>query len=154
MGFNDTGLDRCPLCRLDREDGGHLFIKCPVARGLWLQSTWPVDVLILPPHTLTSFTRLFLQPHRLLNVPREDARYVALNVALVVDSLWFWRNKVVHQNEEVVLVYLIRFFHRRYSAHLLALRTSVSSYCTGCRRLFRVNIGAMLMFPFGIRWLF
>ncbi|KAB1225849.1 hypothetical protein CJ030_MR1G005226 [Morella rubra] len=36
LGFNDAGLDRCPLCRLDREDGEHLFIKCPVARDTLL----------------------------------------------------------------------------------------------------------------------
>ncbi|KAB1219217.1 hypothetical protein CJ030_MR3G001300 [Morella rubra] len=127
-GNDEYGL--CPLCSDFCETGLHLFFSCRVAKALWRECAWPLHVEQLPFDYLAQLVRTLSQPHRFLHVFEDRQRDFSLCVAIVLDSIWFWRNRVVHQGLEVDVLKMVRMTHRHYFEHLQAWRISATASST------------------------
>lgn len=69
----------------------------------WRESLWAVPMDVLQMESPVELIRLILFADRDLNINKESLKAFALNVAIVIDCLWFLRNKIIHDGVEIDL---------------------------------------------------
>lgn len=110
----------CPLCSEGTETPLHLFIQCVIAQVLWRQSIRPLDVTRLPLQNMKDLVEYFiLNDNRRFSI-RNDHRVVALNAAIVLDTIWQARNEVIHNSGSIHLHSLINSVKAKVYDHLMA----------------------------------
>lgn len=62
----------------------------------WRESAYPIDVSSLTLSSFADFFSIILQADVLLGIPEKRLRDSILNAAIIMDELWFSRNKIIH----------------------------------------------------------
>lgn len=71
-------------------------------------------------HPISHWLEFMLDPRNLPDVQRHHWREIILYIAVVLDSIWFTRNSVVHQHVVVQLDQLMAIIRHRYDEQILA----------------------------------
>ena len=92
----------CVLCRQENETSQHIFFKCPVARAIWYSSCWGFKS---EEHQIMNCEDIIDQqhppPHKKAYCPAEDQWLIPLNMAIVIDEIWYLKNQVQNQCAEI-----------------------------------------------------
>jgi hypothetical protein len=70
----------------------HLFLSCPIARVVWRNSLWSLDILALSISSMADWLYIILHPHT-IGVPASDSHFFQIFAAVACDQIWFARNK-------------------------------------------------------------
>ena len=89
----------CVLCRQENETSQHIFFKCPVARAIWYSSCWGFKS---EEHQIMNCEDIIDQqhppppppPNKKAYCPAEDQWLIPLNMAIVIDEIWYLKNQV------------------------------------------------------------
>lgn len=111
----------CPLCGLGIETTEHLFLRCKVARVVWREAPWPLQVDLIPDISFAVFMKQLLFPHSFFGVVKASVQHYILCAALILDSIWFLRNEVVHSEATPHPWVLINNVSRRFHEHVVAM---------------------------------
>lgn len=111
------GLE-CPLCGVGLEMGNHLFLACPISQRIWSLGRWPLRTAPCVHMPLLDWLNFVLEPRNLPLTHRDEWQQFILYVAVVIDSIWFTRNMVVHNQKEVVLDNILAMIHRRFDEQM------------------------------------
>ncbi|XP_062166910.1 uncharacterized protein LOC133873195 [Alnus glutinosa] len=87
----------CSLCSSSTDSLVHLFLSCPIARVVWRNSFWPLDILALRISSMAEWFNVILHPHR-IGIPAPDSHFFQIFAAVACDQIWFARNKAHHEN--------------------------------------------------------
>lgn len=107
----------CPLCRQADETAHHLFLVCHFSRLLWREGPWAFNLAAFSQESLIIWFKFILNPYNLPANVRGKWDEFMLYIAIVLDSLWFTRNKVVHENLEPNASVMVQEVARRYADH-------------------------------------
>ncbi|KAB1199595.1 hypothetical protein CJ030_MR0G020163 [Morella rubra] len=110
----------CSLCGLEAESAEHLFLRCQVARVVWHGSFWPLLIERFVDSNIAEFILGLLYASRTFGIPKVDCRNFTLAAALVLDSLWYLCNDVIHNKATIDPFVVIQTTRRGYLEHSLA----------------------------------
>jgi len=82
----------CSLSSFPINSLSHLFFTCPIARVVWHQFFWPLNVT-----NMTYWLLIILNPHRLIGIPHAEAHMFQIFAVVACDYLWFTKNKAHHE---------------------------------------------------------
>ncbi|KAA3468935.1 reverse transcriptase [Gossypium australe] len=117
----------CPLCRAELEDSNHLMWSCGVLQSVWTHLLVPIPVI---EETWDHHKRL---AHMFVNIEEQHRSIVAISFW----SLWYRRNKLIHEGTRFNLQEVIGFI-RGYINELNTLQRSVQpSIRPGPKELWR-----------------
>ncbi|XP_042969130.1 uncharacterized protein LOC122301822 [Carya illinoinensis] len=85
----------CPICQTGIESQEHLFLNCSFTRMLWRQSPWPLNISSLA-ETMNHWIECILSPNKILGIFSNEEHSFQIFALVAMDSIWFLRNKVVH----------------------------------------------------------
>lgn len=74
--------------------------------------------------SVSDFVMQLIQPGVFFGIPEGDQRRFTLNGVIILDALWFARNRRVHNQECVNIQALILNVRRRYVDHMQSLAGS------------------------------
>lgn len=110
----------CLLCGQMPEDAIHLFVHCSVANIAWRESPGAVQIDMLSLDSTATLISTVLHADSVLHLDKDNLKAFALNATVVLDSLWFLRNKITHEGARVDILGLIDTIKRRYAEHSYA----------------------------------
>lgn len=110
----------CSLCGLEIEMAEHLFLRCQIARVVWREAPWPIQVDLIPSVPLAVFVNQLLYAHHFFGIAKSSLHPFILCAALLMDSLWHLRNEVVHCSATPDPLVLLASLWRHFSEHVLA----------------------------------
>jgi hypothetical protein len=81
--------DQCPLCGMEAEDNFHPFLRCPLAKDLWIvmSEVWQLPDIVSIQNTGTEWLLNLLS-----NIPRRSINMVLMTLW----RSWHVRNEIVH----------------------------------------------------------
>jgi hypothetical protein len=81
--------DQCPLCGMEVEDNFHPFLRCPLAKDLWIvmSEVWQLPDIVSIQNTRTEWLLNVLS-----NIPRRSINMVLMTLW----RSWHVRNEIVH----------------------------------------------------------
>lgn len=97
MGGDDVTQFLCPLCNGCVETASHLFLECPVSRMIWTTGQWPMRLDGFAGNGIVGWMSFVLEPRNMLVEQRDFILYLAV----VVDTIWYYRIMVVLELEGV-----------------------------------------------------
>lgn len=63
---------------------------------IWRQSNWPLDISIFVRNPFSAWIKNIINHSEVLKIPKEDHHPFQLFATIVMDNLWFFKNKKVH----------------------------------------------------------
>ena len=90
----------CTLCKNGWESCVHLFFECPIARALWLSSCRGLRVDTSMLQTIVDTVKLIIEPPT-STINAHDQWLITLNMALILDEIWYLRNHICYQDSRV-----------------------------------------------------
>lgn len=109
-----------PLCGQAPEDTIHLLVQCSVATIAWRESPWAVQVDRLGLDSPELLISTMLHADSVLHLAKDHLKAFALIATVVLNNLWFLRNKIIQQEARVDIKVLVDAIKRRYSEHSYA----------------------------------
>jgi hypothetical protein len=92
-----SGLDTsCSLCSTTSDSLMHLFFSCPIARVIWRNSFWPLDISALPIASMADWLLIILHPEK-IGIPLVDTHFFQIFAVIACDQIWYSRNKALHE---------------------------------------------------------
>jgi hypothetical protein len=92
-----SGVDTsCSLCSNSNDSLFHLFFSCPIARVIWRNSFWPLDISALHISSMSDWLNIILHPE-LIGIPIVDTHLFHIFAMVACDQIWFSRNKAFHE---------------------------------------------------------
>ena len=88
----------CPFCRGPLETLNHIFLNCDLVKVIWRTSPWPNLISSFAARPITDWIIAVIYPSAKLDVPLADIRRFQIFAAIVLDTIWFTRNKLIHDN--------------------------------------------------------
>lgn len=85
----------CPLCGLGEESAKHLFMECKIIEILWLSSPWSLHISAFQHLSIKEWIFLFLTNDTSLNLLKDQAHQFCVFAVVIMDMVWFSRNKMV-----------------------------------------------------------
>ncbi|KAG2717649.1 hypothetical protein I3760_03G186200 [Carya illinoinensis] len=86
----------CTFCDQEEETTLHLFVKCPIAKILWQQGSWPLNIARLPIHSISDWIKMIIYLGKLLGLQENEGHHFQLYAVVLLDLLWKSRNEKVH----------------------------------------------------------
>lgn len=86
----------CPFCHNTLETLGHIFLECDLARNLWRNSPWPLNLANFATRPLSDWVKAIVFPSDWLLVPKSDSQKFQIFASLNLDFIWQARNKLIH----------------------------------------------------------
>jgi len=87
----------CSLCSFSTDSLVHLFLSCSIARVVWRNSLWPLDIIALRISSMADWLHIILHPHT-IGIPASDSHLFQIFAAVACDQIWLARNKAHHEN--------------------------------------------------------
>ncbi|KAF4361342.1 hypothetical protein G4B88_005132 [Cannabis sativa] len=101
--FSSLDANSCPLCHNVPESPLHLFTKCSLALALWFSSPWPIRIDRVMGTSMQEVIRNLCSSVDPSNRPN------FINcIRVILDCIWNTRNKVLHTENYVPNVNMIR----------------------------------------------
>ncbi|KAF4376804.1 hypothetical protein F8388_025675 [Cannabis sativa] len=101
--FPSVEVNFCPLCHIAPESPLHLFTKCSIALALWFSSPWPIRIDRVMGTNMKEVMRNLCSSIDHTNRPN------FINcIGVILDCIWNTRNKVVHTENYVPNVNMLR----------------------------------------------
>jgi hypothetical protein len=94
---NSTIDTSCSLCSFRTDSILHLFFSCPIARVVWRNSFWPLDILAIRISSMESWLDLILHPGK-IGIPSSDHHLFQIFETVACDQIWLARNKALHDD--------------------------------------------------------
>lgn len=121
MGFLRTNsedvLNHCLIYNIETESVEHLFLQCKISQILWQHGTWPLNIEVYAQLNIEDWFHIILNPKQSLGLPDSQYQNFILFVALLLDGVWFLRNKVVHNEGNPEPTIRIHDLQRRCAEH-------------------------------------
>jgi hypothetical protein len=92
--FEDDNAWVCPFCNGPLETLNHIFLECDLARILWRTSPWPLLISSFADRPISDWIMAIIYPFVKLDIPLADIWNFQIFAALVMDVIWFSRNKL------------------------------------------------------------
>ncbi|XP_062165083.1 uncharacterized protein LOC133871673 [Alnus glutinosa] len=73
----------------------HLFFSCPIAKVIWRNSFWPLDITALCISDIFDWLHIILHPE-LIGIPPVDFHLFQIFAMVACDRIWYSRNKAHH----------------------------------------------------------
>lgn len=118
----------CPFCQEHAESILHVFHGCQLARALWSLSAWPLAISRFSFACPADWIRFILHAGVELGFRPSSLPSFILNAALILDVLWFPRNKAVHEGKPVVLNELKESLSHRFSDYFHAWSSRCATF--------------------------
>jgi hypothetical protein len=115
----------CSLCAGPIDSIFHLFFNCPIARVVWRQSFWPLDITALHIEDMTVWLSIILNPTR-IGIPAEDTHLFQIFAVVACDHIWFSKNNAYHENLVPNALTISAHINSLVLEHSLAWKTSLS----------------------------
>lgn len=119
LHYEDENAFQCPFCKKSLEDSIHLLVRCSVASIAWRESSWAILMDALNLETSGELIKMVLLAESTIQINKGSLDAFVLNVVVVIDSLWFLRNKIIHENAQVDIGELVTSIRRHYLSMLL-----------------------------------
>lgn len=119
----DVSILFCPLCHAYIENVEHLLLNCCYARVLWMESYWLLNLEAFGHLSMLEWVGVIIQPELHLGLKGPQGRDFTLFAAIVSDTIWYYRNQVVHNNIQPDINAIILLMKRRYWEHACAWRS-------------------------------
>ncbi|KAB1205959.1 hypothetical protein CJ030_MR7G016939 [Morella rubra] len=121
MGFLRTNsedvLNHCLIYNIETESVEHLFLQCKISQILWQHGPWPLNIEVYAQLNIEDWFHIILNPKQSLGLPDSQYQNFILFVALLLDGVWFLRNKVVHNEGNPEPTIRIHDLQRRCAEH-------------------------------------
>jgi exonuclease III len=114
----------CSLCSGPIDSVLHLFFSCPIARVVWRQSFWPLDILAFNIADMTDWFSIILNPAR-IGIPLEDFHKFQIFAMVACDHIWFSRNKAHHEDLVPDALAISAHINKLVQEHFLAWKSSL-----------------------------
>jgi hypothetical protein len=85
----------CSLCSASTDSQLHLFFSCPIAKVIWRNSFWPLDITALCISEISNWLNIILHPG-IIGIPPEDFHLFQIFAMVACDRIWHSRNKAHH----------------------------------------------------------
>jgi hypothetical protein len=94
---NSTIDTSCSLCSFRTDSILHLFFSCSIARVVWRNSFWPLDILAIRISSMESWLDLILHPRK-IGIPSSDHHLFQIFATVACDQIWLARTKALHDD--------------------------------------------------------
>jgi hypothetical protein len=85
----------CSLCSASTDSQLHLFFSCPIAKVIWRNSFWPLDITALCISEISDWLNVILHPGT-IGIPPADFHLFQIFAMVACDRIWYSRNKAHH----------------------------------------------------------
>jgi len=116
----------CSLCSFPTDSLFHLFFSCPIARVVWRNSFWPLDILALRISSMVLWLDIIMYPKK-VGIPLSDTHLFQIFATVTCDQIWMARNKALHEDivpNAMVISYtinwIVKLYHSAWSNKLIA----------------------------------
>ena len=92
----------CPLCNADVESIAHLFFKCQAKKMFWFGTCWVIRVDLFLVNEDIDVVKLVVNPpipHSAQGMPKQNLEFASIQIALTLETIWRFRNQLVHQSK-------------------------------------------------------
>jgi hypothetical protein len=86
----------CPFCNGPLETLNHIFLDCDLARFLWRTSPWPLLLSSFAAKPISERIIAIIYPFVKLAIPIANIQRFQIFAALVMDTIWFSKHKLIH----------------------------------------------------------
>jgi hypothetical protein len=117
----------CPMCKGPSETIEHLMLDCPIAKIIWRNSKWPLDISVFRNQPISAWVKAILYPHQLLSIPKHYTHEFQVTAAIIMDSIWYARNSLIHKNTIPDPSFLLKHISNTSRAHLTAWKQTSPS---------------------------
>ena len=90
----------CPLCEMAPESSLHLFHHCLVSQVLWFGSFWGFKIANFQFSSPSQLVDFVVCPPNDLFLDKLQKDKFTLFAALLMDYVWYLRNKIVHGGDK------------------------------------------------------
>lgn len=112
--YSDSSQLICVGCGQHNETVLHVFHGCTLANLLWSTSIWGLHISRIPATYLTKWIHILLNAETLLGFRPLSFQSFILHTALLMDVLWFSRNKAIHDGVQIIASDLQNFLSLRF----------------------------------------
>jgi hypothetical protein len=101
----------CPFCNGPLETLNHIFLNSDLAKILWRTSRWPILISSFADRPISKWISAIIYPFVKLAVPLADTWRFQTFAAPVMDTIWFARNKLIHEATQPKPPKIIHEYH-------------------------------------------
>lgn len=106
-----------PLCNIEAKDLLHLFLNYLYSKIMWRHSNCPIDSTLFASKPIKSWIQTILNLIFILKIPEEEHHDFQIFAAIVMDSIWFFRNKVIHDQVKCSPSIFIKSVEKSFQEH-------------------------------------
>jgi len=117
----------CSLCSSSTDSLVHLFFSCPIARVIWRNSFWPLDIQALCISSTVDWLQVILHP-QVIGIPASESHFFQIFVAVACDQTWYARNKAHHENLIPNALYISAKINHISTEHNMTWNSKVSLF--------------------------
>lgn len=135
----------CALCRQEVESNCHLFLNFSVAKALWYTCCWGFKAM----HGISNcedIIKMILDPPE-ASCPKEDQWMINLNMAIILDEIWYLKNQVLFQNIGLFIVTSIRRVQHKLAEYTSTLANENAPSCPKPASLGMLTLSLLIPSP-------
>ena len=135
----------CALCRQEVESNCHLFLNCSVAKALWYTWCWGFKAI----HGISNcedIIKMILDPPE-ASCPKEDQWMIILNMAIILDEIWYLKKQVLFQNISLDIVTSIRRVQYKLAEYTSTLANENAPSCPEPASLGMLTLSLLIPYP-------
>lgn len=91
-----------------------------MAQIAWREAPWPLVMTNFPSLGIAEWMCIMLKPAQLLNLPFDQQINFSRFAAILMDSIWFARNRIIHKGGSLIISQLLTTIHSRFQELLAA----------------------------------
>lgn len=134
----------CTLCHSAPESLAHLFFGCPLACMVWMESPWSLKIHELPSRSNGEWIHLLFNAGSVLSLPLMDFQEFLLYSAILLDSIWFSRNRSVHHGIQLEPSHVINKVRMLFLEHSRVWNATLQpaprpSWCPSPINVWKIN---------------
>lgn len=84
------------MCNFAMESLEHIFFTWPIAQLLWHESSWQLAIDAMGERHIGDWIKCVLSPTMHFGIPVEEQMNFIPFAVILIDSLWFTHNKIIH----------------------------------------------------------